>query len=138
MTYLMKFKPINAGYKFFALNDSKTGWCYVIIPQGLVDEEKEGRDGKKTWDKVAEFCCHLPDCANRQYIACMDDYFTHSKTIRAHADLGVAIVGTTCPLTMPKEICDCPDKKLAQEKKEYQLLKPGQKETKDTAKATTY
>ena len=42
MTYLMKFKPIDVGYKFFALNDSKTGWCYVVIPEGLADEEKEG------------------------------------------------------------------------------------------------
>ena len=36
---------------------------------------------------------------------------------------------------MPKEIQDRAEKKLAEEKKEYRPLKPGQKETKDTAKA---
>lgn len=110
MTYLMKFKPINLGYNFFALNDSKTGWCYVVIPEGLADEEKEGKDSKKTWDKVAELCRHLPDCANKQHVACMDNYFTYPKTIRELADLGVATVGMACPLTMPKEIRDPAEK----------------------------
>ena len=55
----MKLKPIDVGYKFFALNDFKTGWCYVVIPEGLADKEKEGKDGKKTWDKVAELCRHF-------------------------------------------------------------------------------
>ena len=79
---------------------------------------------------MAEFCHHLPDCANRQYVACMDNYFTYPKTIRAFADLGVVTVGTACPSIMPKEIRDCAEKKSAEEKKEYQPLKPGQKEPK--------
>ena len=66
----------------------------------------------------------------------MDNYFTYPKTIRALADLGVATVGTARPSTMPPEICDCAQKKSAEEQKEYKLLKPGQKEEKeDAAKA---
>ena len=133
MTYLMKFKPIDVGYKFFALNDSKTGWCYVVIPEGLADEEKEGKDGKKTWDKVADLCRHLPDRKNKQYVACMDNYFTYPKTIRALANLGVATVGTARPSTMPPEIRDRAQKKSAEEKKEYKPLKAGQKEEKEDA-----
>ena len=52
MTYLMKFKPIDVGYKFFALNDAMTGWCYVVIPEGYADDEKK-KEGKmsKWWSK---------------------------------------------------------------------------------------
>ena len=133
MTYLMKFKPIDVGYKFFALNDAMTGGCYVVIPEGLAEK---GRDGEewKTWDKVAELCRHLPDRLNKTYVACMDNYFTYPKTIKALANLNVATVGTARPSTMPPEIRDCAEKKPAQEQKEYKVLKAGQKaEKEDTA-----
>ena len=42
MTYLMKFKSIDIGYTFFTLNDVTTGWCCNVIPQGLVDENRDG------------------------------------------------------------------------------------------------
>ena len=110
MTYLMKFKPIDVGYKFFALNDAMTGWCYVVIPEGYADDEKK-KEGKRTWDKVADLVRHLPYRKEKQYVACMDNYFTYPKTIKALEQLGVATVRTARTSTMPPEIRDQASKK---------------------------
>ena len=64
MTYLMKFKPIDVGYKFFALNDAMTGWCYVVILEGYADDEKK-KEGKRTWDKLSDLVRHLPYCREK-------------------------------------------------------------------------
>ena len=103
---------------------------FVVIPEGLAEKDKDSEDWK-TWDKVTELCRHLSDHLNKIYIACIDNYFTYPKTIKALAHLNVATVGMACSSTMLPKICDC-----VEEKKEYQPLKTGQKdETEDTAKA---
>ena len=90
MTHRMKKKPIKEGYKFFALCDAQTGFCYVTFPDGLKD--KSGM----IWEKVVNLVCFLPECGKRKYIAVMDNYFTQARTIVEVARRGVATVGTTC------------------------------------------
>ena len=130
----MKFKPINIGYKFFVLNDVMTGWCYIVIPEGLAVEDRDSEEWK-TWDKVAELCPHLPDRLNRGYFACMDNYFTYPKTIKALLNLNVITVSTARPSTMPPKIRDCAEKKPAEEKKEYKVLAGQKAKKEDSAKA---
>lgn len=89
MTHQMKKKPIKEGYKFFALCDAQTGFCYVAFPDSLKD--KSGM----IWEKVVNLVHFLPDPGKRPYIAVMDDYFTQARTIVEVACYGVTTVGTT-------------------------------------------
>ena len=75
MTHWMKKKPIKEGYKFFALCDAQTGFCYVTFPDGLKD--KSGM----IWEKVVNLVCFLPERGKQPYIAVMDNYFTQASTI---------------------------------------------------------
>ena len=90
MTHHMKKKPIKEGYKFFALCDAQTGFCYVTFPDGLKD--KSGM----IWEKVVNLVRFLPDRGKRKYVAVMDNYFTQARTVVEVARRGVATVGTTC------------------------------------------
>ena len=98
MTHRMKQKPIKEGYKFFALCDAKTGFCYVTFPDGLKD--KSGA----TWEQVVNLVRFLPDHKNKKYVAVMDNYFTQARTVKEVAKRGVATVGTTRTNVLPKEI----------------------------------
>ena len=75
MTYEMKHKPIKEGYKFFALNDAMTGYCFVVFPAGKLDKKKG-----QTWDIVEKLIKHLPGHKECKYVACMDNWFTCPKT----------------------------------------------------------
>ena len=89
MTHQMKKKPIKEGYKFFALCDAQTGFCYVTFPDGLKD------NSGMIWEKVVNLVRFLPERGKRPYVAVMDNYFTQARTIVEVARRGVATVGTT-------------------------------------------
>ena len=99
MTYEMKHKPIKEGFKFFALNDAMTRYCFVVFPAGKLDKKKG-----QTWDIVEKLIKHLPERKNWKYVACMDNWFTWPKTILACTNHNVATVGTAHNPALPFEI----------------------------------
>ena len=89
MTHCMKLKPINEGYKFFALCDAQTGFCYITFPDGLKDSSSA------IWEKVVNLVWFLPDRDTKNYVCVMDNYFTQARTVMEVARCCVGTVGTT-------------------------------------------
>ena len=119
MTYEMKHKPIKEGFKFFALNDAMTGYCFVVFPAGKLDKKKG-----QTWDIVEKLIKHLPGRRDRKYVACMDNWFTWPKTIMACTDHNVATVGTARNPALPFEINEAAEKKKGKDKDGKQIVRP--------------
>ena len=86
-TYMMRQKPIKKGFKFWAVSDTVSGFCYFFKPSGRLVKEK-------VKDTVLECLGMLPDKETMQYICGMDNYFTVQGVPSGCHDMGIGMVGT--------------------------------------------
>ena len=86
-TYMMRNKPIKKGFKFWAVCDALTGYCYIFKPSGRKVKEK-------IRDTVLECLAVLRRQKNMNYVCGMDNYFTVPGVPSAMRDMGIGVVGT--------------------------------------------
>ena len=94
-TYRMKNKPIQSGYKFFALCCADTGFVWHIIPHGRVSDNKQTGCGVS--DQFLKLIKTLPgqgSTRTKKYVVGADNYFTYPSVLTQCRKEGVAVVGT--------------------------------------------
>ena len=91
-TFRMKNKPVKEGYKFWAICDSATGYCYKFMPAARIGRADE--EGRKVIDSTLALIKALPLRDTKKYVVAMDNYFTWPRTMRGARELGVATFGT--------------------------------------------
>ncbi len=87
-THRMKHKPIKEGFKFWALCDSSTGYCYSYFPAGRWSEKT---NIKNTVMRLVET---IPRRDVLKYIVTMDNYFTLGSVLAATREANVGVIGT--------------------------------------------
>jgi len=85
--FIMKNKPIDEGYKFYALCDSSTGFVYDFFPDGRSDTNT-------ILDSVTRLVETIPRRDTLQYRIAMDNFFTTERVIKMTREKGVGVVGT--------------------------------------------
>ncbi len=87
-THRMKHKPIKEGFKFWALCDSSTGYCFSYFPAGRFSEKTNIRD------TVVRLVETIPRRDVLKYVVTMDNYFTLGSVLTATREANVGVVGT--------------------------------------------
>lgn len=103
-THRMKHKPIDQGYKCFAVTDSKTGFVCHFTPDGRVagndglnEYSRANQDGGKLHHMLMylyEQALSSHRDAGFEFVIFHDNYFTYPRTIQAFREKGVAVTGT--------------------------------------------
>jgi len=106
-TYRIKNKPVNQGYKLFAMCDSNTGYVCYFTPDGRIANKNgtnEFSQANAEGGKLYHMFMLLFDnvlkehvSKDHRFVIFIDNYFSYPNTISAFRKLGVGIAGTARP-----------------------------------------